>query len=540
MNQMVVQEIYTPNEISEREFLSFATLACEPEPFDPMEQAILEYATQHSIDDKTLFAMQLVAEYPFSSESKMMGHIWRIGEDNCLSAKGSPESILPLCNLSPEIQQQLIQKQEFFAHQGYRVIAVAINKSVPTILPQLKDNPLKFIGLIALMDPPRVAVAPAIAICTKAGIRVVMITGDNGITAQSIAKKIRIPHSENIISGIDVDKMSAEELQSRVVLTNIFARVTPNQKLRIVKAFKESGQVVAMTGDGVNDAPALKYADIGIAMGKRGTVVAKEAADMILLDDNFTTIVETIHDGRRIYENIKKAIAYVFVIHIPIALIALLTPLFKIPLLLLPIHVVLLELIIDPTCSIIFERQAVDEDIMERKPRSSDESLINAALLTKAIFQGITIFAVTFGIYVFIYFQKKAQLANQGLNVELLLNTLKGHELQHFTTQLTSDARGVALLTFVFANLILVYVNQSSREYVLKSVFHSKDKVIWYINLTILLVMGLCIYTPYGNTLLQTQALNFFQILLALGLAAAATLWWEIVKLFQNTNRQKI
>lgn len=364
-----------------------------------------------------------------------------------------------------------------------------------------------------------------------------MITGDNGLTAQSIAKKVGMPNPENIITGNELDKMSEVELHNRVKITNIFARVTPNHKMIIVKAFKDIGEVVAMTGDGVNDAPALKYADIGIAMGKRGTVVAKEAADMILLDDNFTTIVETVHDGRRIYENIKKAIGYVFVIHIPIALIALCTPLLKIPLFLLPIHVVLLELIIDPTCSIVFERQPVDNDIMARKPRSTKESLINTGLLLKSILQGVSIFIASFGIYVFVYLQHKSDLIRHGIEVDTLLNTLKGHELQALTTLLTSEARGIALLTFVFSNLILVYVNQSQREQTLNSLLHSKDKVIWYINIIILMVMVICIYTPYGNSALQIQQLTLFQVTIAILLSVCSTGWWDIVKYVNKSKK---
>jgi Ca2+-transporting ATPase len=334
-----------------------------------------------------------------------------------------------------------------------------------------------------------------------------MITGDNGITAKSIARQIGIPNSENVITGHELETMSDEELMDRVKTTNIFARVIPRHKMRIVKALKDTGEIVAMTGDGVNDAPALKYADIGIAMGKRGTGVAKEAADMILLDDNFTTIVDTVKDGRRIYDNIKKAIGYVFVIHIPIALMALLTPLLHLPLLLLPVHVVLLELIIDPTCSIVFERQPAEKNIMGRKPRSPKEPLIIRNLMVKSILQGLSIFAAAFFPYVY------------------MIET-------GFTD---NTARTFAITVFIFANLFLVYVNHSHISLAISGFLRSiKDKVMWAINGGVLIMLALIIYLPAANSIAKTEPLSLVQILLALGIASVCTLWWEIVKLIKR------
>jgi Ca2+-transporting ATPase len=243
--------------------------------------------------------------------------------------------------------------------QGLRVIAIAAAhpENEAAIPAAITDCRLTLLGLVGLADPPRESVKNDIAVCNRAGIRVVMITGDNGITASAIAQKIGVPGSDNIITGEALEAMSDEELRVAVKTASIFSRVIPAHKMRIVKAFQENGAIVAMTGDGVNDAPALKYADIGIAMGKRGSEVSREAADLILLDDNFTTIVETVRDGRRIYDNIRKAVGYVFTIHIPIAAASLLAPFLGIApaaLLLLPLHVVLLEVLIDPTCSLFW------------------------------------------------------------------------------------------------------------------------------------------------------------------------------------------
>jgi Ca2+-transporting ATPase len=505
MNQMTVQETYRFKGISEDEFLYWATLGCEVEPYDPMEKAILEYAGSKGIDKAEVFNKTLLHEYPFSSETKMMGHIWEMNGSPGLAAKGSPESILPLCLLTAKELTELETAQERMAIKGYRVIAVAVIKTMASIPGALHENQLELLGLIGLMDPPREAVPHAIQVCNKAGIRVVMITGDNGTTAQSIARSIGII-SEHVISGKELEAMSDEELQEKVHSTSIFARVIPRHKMRIIKAFKDSGEIVAMTGDGVNDAPALKHADIGIAMGRRGTGVAKEAADMILLDDNFTTIVDTIKDGRRIYANIRKAIGYVFVIHIPIALMALAAPLLHLPLLLLPIHVVLLELIIDPTCSIVFERQPAEKDIMDRKPRSPQASLITWDLMTQSILQGLAIFGAAFGPYMY--------MIQNGYSVEI--------------------ARTFSLLVFGFANLFLVYVNQSKTGFAIKSIFKFRDKVIWYVNIAVISALALVVYTPYGNLIVKTMPLSAAQAGLAIGLAILATFWWETVKVYQR------
>lgn len=508
-NQMEVRDIYdfyNKNSEEDASVIQWAVLACEKESYDPMEKAIIECGIKNGVDIKEVFSHKLIFEYPFSSESKMMGHVWGLDGKAILVAKGSPESIIPLCHLSDEDIKAIENHQIEMASKGYRVIAVAINDNMQDIPKNLNENQMRFLGLIGLADPPREVVPEAIDVCNKAGIRVVMITGDNGITAQAIAKEIGIQNYENVITGRELEEMTDEELKSRISKTNIFARVIPRHKMRIVKAFKDIGEVVAMTGDGVNDAPALKYADIGIAMGKRGTGVAKEAADMILLDDNFTTIVDAIRNGRRIYDNIKKAFEYILSVHIPIALTAVLTPLLHLPLLLLPTHVVLLELIIDPTCSIVFERQPEEPDIMNRRPRPKSEPLITTKWITKAILQGTTIFAALFLPYIY--------MIRNGISQNM--------------------ARSFSLTILIFANLLLAYVNRSNIESMFKDMLRLRDRVIGYINTGIIFGLLLILYVPALNTIVNTSPLSLSYLAGAVFIAILSTIWWEIVKMYRR------
>ena len=392
--------------------------------------------------------------------------------------------------------------------KGLRVIGVGKmiinNGDIPKSLEECK---LEFLGLIGLQDPSREGIKDDIKMCLDAGIRVVMITGDNGITASSIAKEVGIPHSQGIITGEELNKVDDDELNKRIKDVSIFSRVVPEHKMRIVKAFKEIGEVVAMTGDGVNDAPALKYADIGIAMGKRGSEVSREAADLILLDDNFSTIVDTVKDGRRIYDNIRKAIGYVFVIHIPIAFASLLAPLLGISassLLLLPVHVVLLELLIDPTCSIVLERQPAESDIMNRKPRDPREGILTSKVLVKSIIQGLVLFVASFGTYYYYL----------DLGIEL--------------------ARSMGLAIIMISNLLLVQVNSSNSELAYKSIIKlRKDKVMWSVAIGTIVGLAIILYTPLSG-FLGLVPLGTSEILKVCGISLVSILWYEVVKLFKK------
>lgn len=517
MNQMSVQELWVASG-DELSMIETMGLGCETDTYDPMEKAMLSCCEAHGITRGHLFEESgFLTEYAFTNELKMMGHVWRHDDEILIAAKGSPERIFTVCGMTEEQRTEAERKNLELSAQGLRVIAIAAARpaSEGDIPASLTECRLTLLGLVGLADPPREGVKEDIAVCSRAGIRVVMITGDNGITASAVAKKVGLSHSDEIITGDMLNDMSDKELREAVRKVSIFSRVIPEHKMRIVKAFQMNGEVVAMTGDGVNDAPALKYADIGIAMGKRGSEVSREAADLILMDDNFTTIVETVKDGRRIYDNIRKAVGYVFTIHIPIAFASLLAPFLGISpaaLLLLPLHVVLLEVLIDPTCSIVLERQPAENDIMERRPRNADEKLLTAGLLGKSVLQGLTVFAASFGAYFTV-------LAGNADNAPA--------------------ARSIGLAVIMLANLFLVQVNSSDHEFAFQSARKlMKDRVMWAVNLGTLALLYLILYTPISG-MLKLAALPAPFLLAALGLGAGSVLWYDLVKLAKKLKRKK-
>jgi Ca2+-transporting ATPase len=573
MNRMTVQDEWVANG-DEDNLVEVMGLACETDTYDPMEKAMLAHCErQHGIKKSHLFGGRLISEYAFTNELKMMGHIWHHDGEIIIAAKGSPEQILSICEMTGGENAAAEKAICDMSEKGLRVIAIAMKKlrGEDEIPANITDCTLELCGLVGLADPPRESIKKDIAICNKAGIRVVIITGDNGITAASIAKQIGlINHNDDgggataattgnvalqgdtvtkgndvicgetagnvimrgggaaaattgsnaindVITGGMLEKMTDEELRDSVKTVSIFSRVLPEHKMRIVKAFRENGEIAAMTGDGVNDAPALKHADIGIAMGKRGSEVSREAADLILMDDNFSTIVDTIKDGRRIFDNIRKAIGYVFTIHLPIALSSLLAPAMGISpasLMFLPTLVVLLELVIDPTCSIVLERQPAESDIMERKPRNPKEKLLNAGILIKSVVQGLAIFAASFGAYYF-----------------TLSQSADGAFAAH--------ARAMGLGVILVANLSLVQVNSSDTDSIFKSVRRlARDKVMWLVSVLIIAGLLIMLYTPL-NGFLKLAPLTAGQLLAVAGLGTASVIWYELVKLAKRVKRKK-
>lgn len=498
-NKMKVQDIYEYSDT----FLETSYLSCPLVAYDPMEIAIKEYCkSKNDIN----CGEKITKEYAFTPETKMTGQVW---DNKLLCVKGAYESVLPLCNLDKKTYEEIKKKIDEYSNEGFRVLAVARNNSLKNIPNSLFEAKLTFEGLIALYDPPRFGVTTSLSECYSAGVRVIMITGDNGETAKGIAKKINLANYDEVITGNELENMSDEELFEKAKTVNIFARVYPNHKMRIVNALQKDNKIVAMTGDGVNDAPALKKANVGIAMGKRGTNVAKESADLILLDDNFNTIVKAIENGRTIYHNIRKAISYVIAIHIPIALLSLFVPVFKLPTLLLPIHVMLLELLIDPTSSIVFQRIKPSSDIMQEKPRNINEAILNLKNAISSISQGLLIFLVVFITYFL--------LIHNNIDTNLSIT--------------------VAYVILVLSIMLITYQLRGN-DFTLKAFVKSfKDKVSLIVNLGVIIGLTMFVYVPFFNTVANTTPLELKWWLLIIGLVLLAILPFDIFKVINKRKK---
>ncbi|MGC2164872.1 MAG: cation-translocating P-type ATPase [Gallionella sp.] len=413
-NRVTIRKLYSDGRMLEldghsnlpeslHELLEFGILASEREPFDPMERAL------HDLGFRTLTGTehlhgdwQLVHEYSLSPELLAMSHVWRESGNrhDLVATNGAPEAIIELCRL-PEAQAAIVEQTAVeMADQGLRVLGVAratLEPGAPWPGRQ-QDIEFAFVGLLGLQDPLRAGVIEAVGQCHAAGIRVAMITGDHAHTARAIARELGLP-ADKLLTGSELAALSDEDLSIRFRDVQVFARIVPQQKLQLVEALKRNGEIVAMTGDGVNDAPALKAAHIGVAMGKRGTDVAREAAGLVLLNDDFSSLVAAIRLGRRIRDNLSKAMRYAMSVHIPIVGIAMLPVLIGYPLMLMPAHIMFLQMIIDPACSIFFEAEREETNIMRRPPRQPNESLFGERQLTSSLLQGGMVLAVVAGIY---------------------------------------------------------------------------------------------------------------------------------------------
>ncbi len=491
------------------ELMMFSVLASQPDPFDPMEKAIHQLEEQsHSEGEASRSNWHLMRQYPLSPQLLAMSHVWQApGNPNrIVAAKGAPEAIGALCDFDASQKEALNIEVKALAEQGLRVLAVAKCLYVQEILPEEQQAfAFTFLGLIGLADPVRPTVAPAIKECYSAGIRVIMITGDYPETARSIARQIGLQSPEEVITGQELTQISEETLQQRIRAVNIFARVMPEQKLFLVNALKAAGEVVAMTGDGVNDAPALKAAHIGIAMGKRGTDVAREAADLVLLDDDFSSIVQAIRLGRRIYTNIKDAMAYIMAIHVPIAGLSLFPVLFGWPLILLPVHIVFLELIIDPACSVVFEAEPEEAEIMHRPPRDPKEPLFTRRAVGLSLLQGASVLLIVLCVFRIALYRGQGEL----------------------------DARALTYTTLVLANLGLILTNLSWSHTIIKTL-RMPNKALWWVLGGVLASVGLVLYVPFLRNLFRFSFLHPIDLAICLSAGVISIVWFEVFKLLRH------
>ena len=413
------------------------TAASNPKPFDPMEKA---FHTLAPLDgDRTL-----KRSYPIEPNFLAMTQVWLESDQLTAFAKGAPEAVAGLCRMTAAQRAALTVQVDEMASAGLRVLGVAVADAGPDPDPELPDDQtgfqFRFFGLVGLVDPLRASVPAAVAECRAAGIRVIMITGDYPVTAQAIALQAGLS-GDTIIVGDDLETMSDADLALAVKTATVFARTRPEQKLRIVNALKAGGAIVAMTGDGVNDAPSLKSAHIGVAMGGRGTDVAREASSIVLLDDDFGSIVTTVRLGRRIYDNLRKAMSFILAVHVPIAGLALMPLLLGLPILFSPVHIAFLEMIIDPVCALVFEAETEEDDVMKRPPRQKSEPLFSGPTIIWSLAQGLVVFAAAAAVFLL--------LPDYG--------------------QSTDQTRALTYVTLVVGIVALIFVNRSFSASILKA-----------------------------------------------------------------------
>ena len=485
--------------------VEYSILASVVDPFDPMEKAFHQLGEQFLAETEHLHRdWHLVQTYALTPALRAMSHVWAAPEGGAqiVAAKGAPEAVIELCHLDAATQSRIAAAVDVLAADGLRVLAVAEGRFEGKDWPATEhDFDFEFLGLLGMSDPLRQQVPAAIAECRAAGIRVVMITGDYPATARAIAHQAGLAEStEELLSGDEMVTLNDEALRERMATVSVCARIAPEQKLRIVQALKARGDIVAMTGDGVNDAPALRAAHVGIAMGERGTDVAREAASLVLLQDDFAAIVRAVRLGRRIFDNLRKSMSYILAVHVPIAGMALLPVLLGWPALLYPMHIAFLELIIDPACSLAFENEPAESDVMKRPPRDADAPLFGGATLWLALLQGSGVLAVVLGAYAW-----------------------ADHRLPE------NEARAFAFAVLVVANLALILSNRSGTRSLWASL-RTPNITLWVVIGLALALLLSALYFPWAVSVLRFTQLPAHELATAFALGLLSVFWFESVK----------
>ena len=482
-----------------------AILASVVDPFDPMEKAFHQLGERFLANTEHLHRdWRLVQTYALSPALRAMSHVWAASGDSAqtVATKGAPEAVMDLCHLDDAQRSHIASVVDELAIEGLRVLGVARGSFVGQDWPADEHGfDFEFIGLLGLADPVRAEVPAAVAECRTAGIRVVMITGDYPVTARAIAHQAGLAeHDGDVLTGEQIAALSDEELRERMATVSVCARIAPEQKLRIVQALKAGGDIVAMTGDGVNDAPALRAAHVGVAMGGRGTDVARESASLVLIDDNFAAIVASVRLGRRIFDNLRKAMSYILAVHVPIAGMAMLPVLFGWPALLYPMHIALLELIIDPACSIAFENEPAESDVMQRPPRDATAPLFGGATMGLAFIQGLGVLAVVMAAFAW----ASARIPEP-------------------------EARAFAFATLVVGNLALILSNRSATRS-LWATLRTPNWTLWgVVGLAWMLLLA-ALYIPWAVGVLRFAPLPAHELAAACGLGLLSVLWFEGIK----------
>jgi P-type Ca2+ transporter type 2C len=519
-NRMSVAELRTPNGEVFRprdtsapalpeafhELVEFSVLASAKDPFDPMEKAFHDLGRQHFTGTEHEHGPQwtLLHSYGLRPDLLAMSQIWQPdaeAEQLIVAAKGAPEAIADLCQLNAADRAALTLAVNAMAAGGLRMLGVARARFAGRTWPDTQRGfAFEFLGLVGLADPLRTSVPDAVSHCRSAGIRVVMITGDYPATARAIAGQAGLDATD-VVTGRELEALSDAELAGRVRTATVFARIMPEQKLRIVNAFKANGDIVAMTGDGVNDAPSLKAAHIGIAMGGRGTDVAREASSIVLLDDDFGSIVTAIRLGRRIYDNLRKAMGFIFAVHVPIAGLALLPLLVGLPILFGPMHIAFLEMVIDPVCSLVFEAETEEDDVMRRPSRAPNAPLFSGALIGWSVLQGIFVLLLVSAIF--------------------LVASRRGMP--------EAEVRALTFFSLVLAIVGLIFVNRSFSASLITALRRPNPALVWVL-ITVTTTLGLTLLWPLASDLFRFGPLHPDDLSVTIGAGIIVLAALDLVK----------